>query len=423
MTWLPPSLPKPDFQALFEAAPNPYLVLAPDFRIVAVSDAYLRATMTRRDNILGRDLFDVFPDNPDDPDATGVGNLRASLERVLRDRRADTMAVQQYDIRRPASEGGGFEVRHWSPVNSPVLGHDGQVEYIIHRVEDVTEFVRLERLESEQHKITEELRARAGQMEIEIYVRARELDDANRHLRDANKELEAFCYSVSHDLRAPLRAIDGFSRILVEDYATTLDDEARDFLETIRGNARKMGRLIDDLLEFSRLNRQPLKTETIDMTALVRRALDDLRPEPDGRGVAVEVGHLPPCMGDPALLKQVYLNFLSNAFKYTRDREDARVEVGSREEESGGVAYFVKDNGVGFDMRYAHKLFGVFQRLHRAEDYEGTGVGLAIVQRVVARHGGRVWAEAEVDKGATFFFTIDGKDEPNGHDGDGTGTG
>jgi two-component system cell cycle sensor histidine kinase/response regulator CckA len=181
---------QPDFQALFESAPGLYLVLSTDFTIVAVSEAYLAATMTRREAILGRGLFEVFPDNPDDPGATGVANLRASLGRVLTHRASDAMAVQKYDIRRPESEGGGFEERHWSPVNSPVFARDGGLAYIIHRVEDVTDFVRLKEHRSEQDRLTEELKSRAGRMESEIYLRAQEIQEANRQLRELQAELE-----------------------------------------------------------------------------------------------------------------------------------------------------------------------------------------------------------------------------------------
>lgn len=175
-------LPTPDFRALFESAPGLYIVLAPDFTVVAVSDAYLRATMTKREEILGRGMFEVFPDNPDDPTATGVSNLRTSLERVQKNRVSDVMAVQKYDIRRPDSVGGGFEQRYWSPVNSPVIGVDNEITYIIHRVEDVTEFIRLKQQGHEQHRVTQDLRTRAEQMEAEIYLRSQELQDVNRQL-------------------------------------------------------------------------------------------------------------------------------------------------------------------------------------------------------------------------------------------------
>jgi hypothetical protein len=188
-----PPIPTPDFQALFESAPGLYLVLTPALTIVAVSEAYLKATMTRREKILGRNLFDVFPDNPNDPTSSGVSNLSASLKRVLENRAPDAMAVQKYDIRQPESEGGGFEERYWSPVNSPVLGAKGEVAYIIHRVEDVTEFIRLKQAGSEQGRITETLRTRAGEMEAEIFRRAQQIQEVNNQLRtelDARKQAE-----------------------------------------------------------------------------------------------------------------------------------------------------------------------------------------------------------------------------------------
>jgi light-regulated signal transduction histidine kinase (bacteriophytochrome) len=227
-------------------------------------------------------------------------------------------------------------------------------------------------------------------------------------LEAANKELEAFSYSVSHDLRAPLRAVDGFSQAVLEDYGPQLPEECRQDLQTIRNGAQKMGQLIDDLLTFSRLSRLPLSKRTVDTSKLVRSVLGDLNHQRQGRQVDVRIADLPPCQADPALLKQVWINLLSNALKYTGKRDDALVEIGCGQDKGQNV-FFVRDNGTGFDMQYAHKLFGVFQRLHRAEDYEGTGVGLAIVQRVIHRHGGRVWAESKLNCGATFYFTLDGE--------------
>jgi light-regulated signal transduction histidine kinase (bacteriophytochrome) len=226
-------------------------------------------------------------------------------------------------------------------------------------------------------------------------------------LENSNKELEAFSYSVSHDLRAPLRGITGFTQILLEDYEAQLDAEGQRYLRLVSENARKMGILIDDLLTFSRLNRHELKKQTVQIDTMARECLDDLRPDTVNRRLDAQIAEMPPCEADPSLLKLVLTNLLSNALKFTGKRDVAQIEVGCVNE--GGKIYFVKDNGVGFDMRYADKLFGVFQRLHRAEDYEGTGVGLANVQRIIARHGGRIWAEAELDKGATFYFTLEGK--------------
>jgi PAS domain S-box-containing protein len=223
---------------------------------------------------------------------------------------------------------------------------------------------------------------------------------AEEALQAANKELESFTYSVSHDLRAPLRAVDGYARMLHEDYAGRLDAEGERLLGVIQANARRMGQLIDDLLDFSRLGRQEPAIGYVDMARLAREVADELRGERP-----VEIGALPTARADSALIKQVWINLIGNALKYSAKKSEPRVEVGAREE-SGQSVYWVRDNGAGFDMRYAAKLFGVFQRLHRADEFEGTGVGLAIVQRVVSRHGGRVWAEAKPGEGACFFFSL-----------------
>jgi signal transduction histidine kinase len=238
-------------------------------------------------------------------------------------------------------------------------------------------------------RLNEELEQRVKQRTVELEA--------------ANRELEAFAYSVSHDLRAPLRAVSGFARILLEDFP--LEGEAADYLRLIDENGQQMGRLIDDLLAFSRLSHQPLSKRTVRPADIARQCWKEVGGEEEERPVELVIDDLPPAEADPALLKQVYLNLLSNALKFTRRREVARIEVGYEQVE-GETVYFVRDNGAGFDMRYAANLFGVFQRMHPAEEYEGTGVGLAIVQRVVHRHGGRVWAESEVDKGTTIYFTL-----------------
>lgn len=227
-------------------------------------------------------------------------------------------------------------------------------------------------------------------------------------LEVANQELEAFSYSVSHDLRAPLRAVNGFARILLEDYAADLEGEAQEYLQLVRDNAQHMGQLIDGLLTFSRLSRQPLSKQPVALADLVRQVFSGLRPAQEGRHIDLKIGALPVCQSDPVLLQQVFANLLANALKFTQQREVAVIEVGCQEDK-GEPVYFVKDNGAGFNMAYADKLFGVFQRLHRAEEYEGTGVGLAIVQRIIHRHGGRIWAEAAVNHGATFYFTLGGE--------------
>ncbi len=251
-----------------------------------------------------------------------------------------------------------------------------------------------------------EMRIRQLNTDLEIRVAER-----TRELATANRELEAFAYSVSHDLRAPLRAIDGFSRILVEEYTPQLPPEALEYLQLVRDNTQKMGHLIDDLLNLSRITRQPLQKQSVVLGELTRQVLTELEPEQSGRRVDITIGEMPPCLADPALLKQVLVNLLSNALKFTNRRTVATIEVGCLNAtcDTDHPIYFVKDNGAGFNMKYVHKLFDVFQRLHRMEDYEGTGVGLAIVQRILNRHGGRIWAESVVDQGATFYFTLQGE--------------
>jgi PAS domain S-box-containing protein len=238
------------------------------------------------------------------------------------------------------------------------------------------------------------------------------IDEAMRQsqakLEAANKELEAFAYSVSHDLRSPLRAIDGFSRIISEDYADRLDDEGNRLLNVIHTNTRKMDQLISDLLELSRVSRLELNLTLINMTDLANSIFEEILPEGMSEKFTFSNKPLPAAFGDLTLLRQVWVNLLSNAIKYTLPKEERRIEVGGYPE-NGMNVYYVKDSGVGFNPDYTHKLFGVFQRLHRLEEFEGTGVGLAIVQRVIQRHGGRVWAEGKVNEGATFFFAIPAK--------------
>jgi len=255
----------------------------------------------------------------------------------------------------------------------------------------------------------------ANQLNIAL-TQAQLLEQETRQRQElvrANQELETFSYSVSHDLRAPLRTMDGFSRLLLEDYAPQLPPKAQRYLQWIREGAEEMGRLINDLLTFSRLSRQPLKKQVVAPETLVQRVLADLQVEQAERRIEISIGYLPPCEADPVLLKQVFINLLSNALKFTAQRQVAQIAIGANHAPSATAAsewvYFVKDNGVGFDMQYSHKLFGVFQRLHRAEEYEGTGVGLAIAQQIIHRHGGRIWAEAVVDRGATFYFTLGGR--------------
>jgi two-component system sensor histidine kinase/response regulator len=242
-------------------------------------------------------------------------------------------------------------------------------------------------------------------LRLENAALERRVAQRTAELEAANQELEAFAYSVSHDLRAPLRHIDGFTHKLLKDHGPQIPPGAQDLLQRVCHSAQRLGLLIDDLLNLSRFSRQPLAKRIVSLAGLVEQVLHELEGEREGRHVEIRRGHLPECLGDASLLRQVFINLLANAFKFTRKREQAIVEVGC-EEISGELLCTVRDNGAGFDMQYAGKLFGVFHRLHPADEFEGTGVGLSIVHRIIHRHGGRVWAEAEVDKGATFRFTL-----------------
>jgi PAS domain S-box-containing protein len=242
---------------------------------------------------------------------------------------------------------------------------------------------------------------RQSRDELEIKVKERTAD-----LQSVNKELEAFAYSVSHDLRAPVRHIAGFTELLQKHAEAALDDKSRHHIGMILDSAKRMGTLVDDLLAFSRIGRADTQKTTVKLEQLVKRVVSEIEPDIQGRKIVWQIGELPICYGDPAMLRLVFGNLISNALKFTRPREQAEIEISSFNHQSNEVVVFIKDNGVGFDMKYKDKLFGVFQRLHSQEAFEGTGIGLATVERVVHRHGGRVWAEGSLDHGATFFVAL-----------------
>jgi signal transduction histidine kinase len=251
------------------------------------------------------------------------------------------------------------------------------------------------------------LRQENAALQRSVQQRTAELEAANRELQAANKELEAFTHSVSHDLRTPLGIVISFAELLRLYRTSPWSEQEEKWIGYIHQNALRTNELITDLLRFSQLSRQPLELRTVNVDTLVHSVLEELRPQQEGRSCELRIGELPDCRADPSLLHQVFANLLSNAFKYSRHKERALIEVGCDRQDDVPV-YYVRDNGAGFDMRHAAKLFGVFERLHQSEEFEGTGVGLSIVQRIVQRHGGRIWAQAEVGKGAAFYLTMPG---------------
>lgn len=398
----------PDFRALFEAAPGLYLVLDPELRIVAASDAYLAATLTVREAILGRGLFEVFPDNPDDPAATGTHNLRASLERARATGRPDSMPVQKYDIRRPESEGGGFEERFWSPRNVPVLDRRGRLRYIIHRVEDVTEFVRLQKRDGEQKAIAGALRERAEQMEAEILRRSAELAGMNEQLRAANNAKNEFLSRMSHELRTPLASVMGFSELLG---LSDLGDDEREWSAAILRAGHHLLALVDEVLDISRLESGTfsMSSESVAIQPLLEEALELVEPLARARQVVVHPPEVLAGSGyviaDRQRLKQVVINLLSNAIKYNRVDGEVRVRAEALDDERLLVTF--ADTGRGIGEESLAKLFTPFERLDAAETgVEGTGLGLALSRALVEAMGGGIGVESTLGAGTTFRIEL-----------------
>ncbi len=404
------SVPVPDFRLLFESTPGLYLVLSPELEIVAASNAYLSATMTRREDILGRGIFDVFPDNPDDPAATGVRNLKASLARVLRDRIPDTMRVQKYDVRRPDRVGGGFEERYWSPINSPVLGRDDQrILYIIHRVEDVTEFIKLQQSEEEQARVSGELRARTEKMEAEIYSRARQLEEVNRNRLESIGRLAS---GIAHDFNNLLGVILGYARLLQEKLPEM--NPLYKGLEHVALAANRAAYLTKQLLAFSR--QQILQPKVLNLNEvlaglepMIRRLIREnieIRIIPEQELDLVKT--------DPGQVEQIIMNLVVNA----RDAmpqggrlivETSNILIDDSQQQQHPhvriktgpyVMLSVADTGIGIDPETQLRIFEPFFTT-KAKGH-GTGLGLATVYGIVKQSRGYVWVYSEPGKGTTF---------------------
>jgi PAS domain S-box-containing protein len=397
-----------DFRVLFEKAPGRYLVLDRHFFILAASDDYLELTNTRREDIVGQHLFDVFPDNR----ATGVRNLRSSLERVLRDRVTDVMALQEYEVRRPD---GAIEKRYWSPCNRPIMGADSEVEYVIHCVEDVTDFV-LRRQAREEGGAKQ---PHAPGLETEIFSRTQELGAANQQLKDANEELamrtaelndslqtmQTFTYTIAHDLRGPLRALTSFSALVLADYGEKLDETGQDYLRRIDSASRQMDRLVSDLLAYGQLTHVDVTAIPISLDQAVAKVLQDLGPELREAKAEVQVQPaLGTVIGNSVLLNQVLMNLIDNALKFMPPDRTPHVKIDSQPAGDRRVRLRISDNGIGIAPQYHGRVFDLFARLHKASEYAGTGVGLALVKKAMERMMGNVGLESAPGSGCTFWL-------------------
>jgi signal transduction histidine kinase len=444
---MPPTLPAaPDFAALFAAAPGPYLVLAPDpprFTIVAVNDAYLRATLTEREGsngIVGRGLFSVFPDNPDDPVATGVRNLRASLEEVLRTRAPHAMAVQKYDIPRPDVERGVFEERYWSPVNTPVLSATGEVTCIIHHVEDVTEAARLARVLEAEGESARALRTRNAWLEAEIVRRTEaeadraRLHEAERRARDdaeaarleavaANKTKSDFLAVMSHEIRTPVNAIIGYTQLMELGIAGPVTERQREQLERMKACSAHLAGLVDQILDLAKIESRRMRVaqERGDLARAAAAAVSLVEPEASRRAVTIMSGRERDApasyVGDEERVRQILANLLSNAVKFSGAGGRVDVRVGTTDSPDAGAelggerwAYArVSDSGPGIAPEHREAVFMPFMQVNQGltREHGGTGLGLAISRELARLMGGDLTLQSSTPgEGSTFTLWL-----------------
>ncbi|HTG66942.1 MAG TPA: ATP-binding protein [Flavobacterium sp.] len=415
-----------DFQKVFLSTPGLYLIVSTDFTILDLNDSYERATMKKKEEMIGRNLFEVFPDNPDDENADGVANLSRSLYSVLKEKKPHTMAVQRYDVQRAD---GVFEVRYWSPLNIPILNDENEIDYIIHRVEDITEFMLLKNKHSKTENITINLQKRVDEMEVEIIKRSREIQKLNFELeqkvkertetilkrektlakqneilKSQNKELEQFTYITSHDLQEPLRSLVCFTELFEKEFTGKLDGNGDLYIDFISKSSRRMQELVKGLLDYSRIGKEKQLGET-DCNQIVKDVLSDMAITLVESKAKINVDELPQLKGYAIELRQLFQNVISNAIKFRKKEASPEVRIAVQEEEKNWL-FSIQDNSIGIDEKDMHKLFVIFKRLNNRDEYEGTGIGLAHCKKIVELHGGIIWAESKLGEGSTFKFTI-----------------
>lgn len=395
---------EPDFRLLFTSLPGLYLVLSPDLRVVALSDAYEAATLQVREQMMGRYIFELFPDNPDAPSTTGTSDLYASLQRVLQHKKPDAMPVLRYDIPRPESEGGGFEERYWSPLNSPVVDADGAVVYIVHRVEDVTDFMRLKQ-QSQQHDAqAESMRTRFEQMEVEVFQRARQLQEANNKLREAEQIKSEFFTGVSHELRTPLSLIIAPVESMLA--SSSLSEQHKPLLQTLHSNAIRLLQMVNGLLDFAKSEAGKIEVhrEPVELHTLVHSIVADFAPVMQHRGITCSCQLQPEqqfVMIDRYLFERILFNLLSNAVKCTPAGGSIHVRCALRGQY---LRLSVADTGVGIPSAARSKLFQKFSQVDASSTrrFEGTGLGLAMTKEFAELLGGTVSVKSTVGKGSVF---------------------
>lgn len=416
-------------KSILRSSPDLYLIIDTLFNIVEVSDRYLQATMVKRNDIIGKNIFDVFPDNPNDPEATGVKNLRESLQKVIKTKMPDAMAVQKYDIRKPIEEGSEFEVRFWSPLNTPVIIND-EVKYIIHRVEDVTEFIKLKELDTQQRRIAEKLLAKTGQMELEIYRRAQEIQETNRELNLAKEKAESlieqaradnnakssFLATMSHELRTSLNGVIGMTELLLD---TSLSPKQMEFAETIRISGEALLMVINDVLDYSKIEAGHLKLAVLefDLQLVLDQAIEIIIGQAYRKrieiGAYIEPDVPKSFLGDSVRIRQVLNNLLCNAIKFTKHGEiSIWVRLLQKKDNIATLLFEVNDTGEGIEPEVLEHLFQPYFQGKIAE-YRGTGLGLCISKQLIEIMGGNIKVESQPGKGSQFSFTLELNINPN----------